>query len=175
MKLVLTEATNLDRNFRSDLERLRWIKGASMRSAIAFLPSRSSSDDTRESGASSRPSNGHKRVTSILIVEDDTLIRMAVSDYLRETGYRVLEAASAEEAKTLIQAPEPIELVLSDVNLPKLDGIALARWLAREFADVRVVLTSGDPRNEREAKSVAIFLAKPFKLDLLSDIIKQLV
>ncbi len=121
------------------------------------------------------PKNGAHRKSTILVVEDDILIRMAAADHLRDSGHRVLEAADAEEARTLLRASEPIELVFSDVNMNGMDGIRLALWIAKEFPDVKVVLTSGDLRNAAAARAVTHFLEKPYDLDHLGRLIQQLL
>ena len=82
----------------------------------------------------------------ILVVDDEVLIRMAISEYLRECGYLVFEAADGEEAVTVLQATDkPIDLVFSDCQMPRMDGFSLARWIREHRPDVRVILTSGNP------------------------------
>ncbi len=68
---------------------------------------------------------------TILIVEDEVLVRLVVADYLRECGYRVYEAVNAAEALAMLQAPEvSIDIVVSDVQMPgDMDGFGLARWI----------------------------------------------
>ena len=65
------------------------------------------------------------------MVEDEVLIRLVIADYLRDCGYRVHEAVSAEEAILILQAPEvSIDIVFSDVEMPgEMDGFGLARWV----------------------------------------------
>jgi len=135
----------------------------------------SSAGDFRGAGNGPHPKNGAHRVATILVVEDDILTRMAACDHLREAGHRVLEAADAEEARTLLRASEPIEVVFSDINMPGMDGVALAVWIGKEFPDVKVVLTSGDPGNAVAAQVAAYFLAKPYDLETLGRLIKQLL
>lgn len=118
--------------------------------------------------------NGAHRLSTILVVEDEILTRMATAGHLRDCGYRILEAANAEAARTLLRA-EPIEVVFSDINIPGMDGIVLAQWIAKEFPDVQVVLTSGDPRNAPAARATAHFVEKPYDLDALGRLIKQLL
>jgi DNA-binding NtrC family response regulator len=121
------------------------------------------------------PKNGAHRLSTILVVEDDILTRLAAADHLRDGGYRVLEAADAEEARTLLRAAEPIEIVFSDVNMPGMGGIRLAHWIAKEFPDVKVVLTSGDLTNAPAARGVAHYLEKPYDLDTVGRLIKRLL
>jgi DNA-binding NtrC family response regulator len=138
-------------------------------------PQSGSAGNVSGAGSGLRPKNGAHRKATILVAEDDILIRMAAADHLRDGGYRVLEAADGEEARTLLRASEPIEVVFSDVNMPGIDGIRLALWISKEFPDVKVVLTSGDVRNAVMARATAHFLEKPYDLDALSRLIKQLV
>jgi CheY-like chemotaxis protein len=144
-------------------------------SVTRFLPSQFSGSGTAAPGTTPRPGNGAQRVATILIVEDDILTRMAAADHLRDGGYRILEAGSGDEARTLLRANEPIEVVFSDINLPGLDGLSLALWIDREFPDVKVVLTSGDPANAAAARAVTVFLPKPYSFAELSRIMKELL
>src|SRR3546814_931318 len=81
---------------------------------------------------------------TVLVVEDEVLIRLMVSDELRDAGFRVVEAANADDAMAYLQAGEPADLVFSDVRMPgSMDGIALAEKLRSDFPHVRIVLTSG--------------------------------
>jgi CheY-like chemotaxis protein len=126
-------------------------------------------------GGGLHPKNGHPRMSTILVVEDEILTRMATADHLRECGFRVLEAADAEEARTLLRAAEPIELVFSDINMPGMSGLALAAWIAKEFPDVKIMLTSGDNANAAAANVTAIYVEKPYDLNALGQLIKALV
>ncbi len=87
--------------------------------------------------------------STIMIVDDEVLIRFAVADYLRECGYHVVEAASGDEALALLQSSETprIGLVFSDVQMPgTIDGFALARWVREHRSGLPVILTSGAAR-----------------------------
>jgi len=93
-----------------------------------------------------------RRVRTVLVVEDEVLIRMAVADYLRDCGYRVMEASNADEAITLLKTEMAVEVVFSDVNLPGgFNGFALAQWIRKERPGIRVILTSGIVKSAREA------------------------
>jgi len=56
-----------------------------------------------------------------------------------------------------------------------MDGVTLARWIATEFPDVKIVLTSGDLHNAAAARAAAHYLAKPYDLDALGRLIRQLL
>ena len=70
----------------------------------------------------------NERTPTLLIVEDEILIRMALSDYLQDCGYKVLEASAAEEAMLIIEKGDIIiDVVFSDLKLPgPMDGFGLA-------------------------------------------------
>jgi DNA-binding NtrC family response regulator len=80
---------------------------------------------------------------TVLVVEDEGLIRMSVADCLRD-NWDVLEAASGEEAKAMFAREPPIDVVFSDVQMsPACDGFALAHWIHENHPKVHVLLTSG--------------------------------
>jgi DNA-binding NtrC family response regulator len=122
---------------------------------------------------------GHVRPATVLVVEDEVLIRVSVSDFLRECGFAVLDASNAAEARTILEAGVVVDLVFSDVQMPgEADGFALARWVRDHHPDVRVILTSGVVRMSEAAADLcgeAGFLAKPYDNALLADRIRQLL
>ena len=106
---------------------------------------------------------------TILIVDDEALIRMTVSDYLQERGFKVLEASNAAEAIKVIGSSRiAIDLVFSDVRMPgELDGFGLSTWIRNNRPELPVILTSGDARKSAAAQAICSevpFLAKPFDL-----------
>jgi DNA-binding NtrC family response regulator len=118
--------------------------------------------------------NGGARSPTILIVEDEALIRISMGEEFRDSGFRVLEACNAEEALQIFGAREPIELMISDVNMPGMDGAALAVWVQSNFPDVRIVLVSGAASN-RSTTTGVVFIAKPFALDNIVRIVRSLI
>ena len=68
---------------------------------------------------------------SILVVEDETLVRMDVAMSLENEGYHVIQAANAEEALTVLQTQTPVHLVLTDINMP---GLLMGCNLRPRFA-----------------------------------------
>jgi CheY-like chemotaxis protein len=94
----------------------------------------------------SRESNPRERrvMHTVLIVEDETMVRMPIAEYLRDCGYNVVEAGDAYEAIAVMDAEEPVSLVFSDVRMPgKMDGFGLAEWFQSNYPSVPVLLTSG--------------------------------
>jgi CheY-like chemotaxis protein len=91
-------------------------------------------------------------IETVLVVEDDVLVRLVIAGYLRECGYRVLEAASADEAVRLLERGHAhVDVVLTDVEMPgEMDGFALAHWVRRERPGIEVVM-AGTPARAADA------------------------
>jgi CheY-like chemotaxis protein len=88
---------------------------------------------------------GDSTKPAVLVVEDVVLVRMLIADYLRETGFQVIEASNGEEAIRVMEAGCPAQLVVSDVHMPGaiMDGLDLARWIHHHRRGVKVILASG--------------------------------
>ncbi len=103
---------------------------------------------------------------TVLVVEDEVLIRLMIAEYLREFGYRVLEARNGDEAKRILGDDGEVEVVFSDVRMPgSMDGLALARWISRNKPQIEVLLTSAyvAPAEAAEAGPAArALLRKPY-------------
>ncbi|WP_336946818.1 response regulator [Asaia sp. HN010] len=103
---------------------------------------------------------------TILLVEDDRLIRQATSEMLKESGYLTIEAADYDEALIVLQTM-PVDVLLTDVNLPGLSGKDLAGQARSLKPDVGVVFATGDSHSVQGDPSVTI-LPKPYDLTQLS-------
>jgi two-component system, response regulator PdtaR len=116
-----------------------------------------------------RPKAGGGRVMSsspldtktILLVEDEPLVRMFMVDLLQEEGYRVLEAAHADEALTLLGARPDVLAVVTDVKMPGMSGFELARAIYEKNPKISVVVMSGVTGPGVDLPGNAVFLAKP--------------
>jgi CheY-like chemotaxis protein len=98
---------------------------------------------------------------TVLVVEDDAMVRMPIAEYLRDCGYNVLEAGDAVEAIAAVRTASLVSLVFSDVRMPgPMDGFALARWLQKNHPDIPILLTSG----YNSSRSLSIDVAKGVKL-----------
>ncbi len=100
---------------------------------------------------------------TVLVVEDEALVRMPIAEYLRDCGYNVLEAGDAGEAIHLVDANEPVDVVFSDVRMPgTMNGFDLARWIRAHHPEVQVLLTSGYSA-ARDADSAQVkLIEKPY-------------
>lgn len=97
---------------------------------------------------------------TVLLVEDDGLIRMSSAEMLEEAGFVVLEAASAEEALTALQTA-PVDVLITDVNLPGASGRELAERARTVRPEALVVFATGDPAAVA-TEAGAVVLAKPY-------------
>ena len=80
------------------------------------------------------------------MVEDNALTRCTTAAYLREVGYRVIEAGNAAEAISVLSSGTHVDLVFSDIYMPgELNGHVLAQWIAQHHPEVPVLLTSAAP------------------------------
>lgn len=123
-------------------------------------------------------SNGEAQDTRevVLIVEDDFLIRWPVAEYLRDSGYRVIESGTVGEAMVVFSSGTHVDLVFSDINLSgQLTGYAFARWLGDQHPDIPVLLTSGDATASPRARIGIPFIPKPYVLAEVDERIKELL
>ncbi len=80
---------------------------------------------------------------TVLLVEDEPLIRVDMAEGLRIAGFVVLEAASADDALDYLAIGKRVDIVMTDIQMPgELDGLDLARIVLDQFKDIPVVLTS---------------------------------
>jgi two-component system, response regulator PdtaR len=115
------------------------------------------------------------RPMCILVVEDEALLRVLIADELREVGFTVLEAASADDALSYVRAGVQIDAVFTDVQLPgSLTGLELARRLRAERPHLPVVVTSGNHRHASEW-NVSLFFAKPYEVSEVAAFLARLV
>lgn len=117
---------------------------------------------------------------TVLVVEDLDEARTLLADSLRSLGYRVLEAANGVDALEVAAAhPETIDLVVTDIAMPKMDGRELAGRLRERRPDIKIVFTSGYPSStltlDAAFASNAAFLEKPYLLDQIARLIRELL
>ena len=90
--------------------------------------------------------------TTVLVVEDDVLTRIAVAEYLRDCGFRVIEASGGLEGKTVLQQGPEIDVLFADARLAGDDnGFALASWARRHRPSLMVILSAGLSRKSEAA------------------------
>jgi CheY-like chemotaxis protein len=110
---------------------------------------------------------------TVLLVEDENVVRSLVHQVLKRSGYSVLEAQHGAEAlRIVLQHPEPIHLLLTDLVMPLMGGRDLARRLLGMRKDIKVLYMSGytddSAIRQGELEPGTDFIQKPFTPDSLS-------
>ena len=106
----------------------------------------------------------------VLVAEDDTLVRFLASDMLADADYQVVEAKDGQEALAILGAKNTVRALLTDVNMPNLNGLLLAEVVRQRWPHIGVVLTSGRPL-PYAVPAGARFISKPFKCQ---DVLQEL-
>jgi two-component system, response regulator PdtaR len=111
----------------------------------------------------------------VMIVEDEPLVRVVVAEFLLERGLKVVEAENAEKALAVLKRRSDIKLLFTDVNMPGLDGLALAREVHRRWPDMLLMLTSGREVPRAKIPAGGEFVAKPYDFEKLAERIYTLL
>jgi DNA-binding NtrC family response regulator len=117
------------------------------------------------------------RKTTVLIVEDDYLLRMDAMQMIEEAGFDVLEAANADEAIAILEARSDIHVVFTDIDMPKgsMNGLKLAHAVRGRWPPIKIVTTSGHFRvNPGDLPDGGEFIAKPYDLKDVTETIRHM-
>ena len=103
---------------------------------------------------------------SVLIVEDEVLIRLEVVDFFEDAGYEVHEAGGADEAIKLLTRYPHIGVVITDVQMPgSMDGLRLSHYIRDRYPPVLLAIVSGHANlGEGDLPTNCFFMSKPFDL-----------
>jgi PAS domain S-box-containing protein len=140
---------------------------------------RSSGDERHESGE--RPTvQGHRGEETVLLIEDDADVRRVVERGLGRYGYRVIVASGGEQALQLLrEGAAAVDVLVSDVVMPEINGIRVAREARLLRPELPIILVSGYPDGIREAEALEgpaqSFLRKPFEPATLSAVIREML
>jgi CheY-like chemotaxis protein len=114
-------------------------------------------------------------VPSVLIVEDEPLIRAAAAMFLDEEGLKIYEAHSADEAIRVLELHAEIRLIFTDINMPgSMDGLKLAHYVRDRWPPVKIIVTSGKMSGYGMPMG-AVFLGKPYHPDHLTRRVRDLL
>ena len=118
-----------------------------------------------------------KGAPTVLVVEDEGLVRQMSAYELADAGYRVLEAANSREAIAILEAGARVAVLFTDVNMPgDLDGLGLARVTHERWPNVRLLVTSGGQRaGPEDMPDDGRFIAKPYSLRRMRSLVDELV
>jgi two-component system, response regulator PdtaR len=111
---------------------------------------------------------------NLLLVEDEPLIRMGLADSCEREGFIVVEAGDGLEAVSLLKLHPSIRLVVSDVDMPRMDGIELTKKIHKDFQAIQVVLVSGKTYLRTDDFPEVPFFEKPVHERALLECLKRL-
>jgi CheY-like chemotaxis protein len=105
-----------------------------------------------------------KEQPSILVVEDEVLVRLELVDLIEELGFRVYEAGNADDAIRVMETNPSIQVLITDIDMPgSMDGLKLSHYVRNKWPPVKIVVASGHVRvNLTELPEEGIFLNKPY-------------
>lgn len=117
---------------------------------------------------------------TVLVVEDEVLLRLIIADYLRDCGFRVIEAADADEAVVVLKpATLAVDVMFSDIEMPgSMDCFGVAQWTRANRPGVNVVLTGSVPRAVDAATDLCETegtVPKPYEPQTVHDRIRRLL
>ncbi len=134
-----------------------------------YLPKSKRASAGNSSARAEAPSGGRE---TLLVVEDEGFLRIGICEFLSSLGYKVLAASSGEEALMLASEQEHIDLLLTDVVMPKMSGRELSEMLGTLRPELKIIHMSGYSDDTMSQyglqRSHATFLQKPFSLGTLA-------
>ena len=112
----------------------------------------------------------------ILVVDDESSMRKNITDILLPEGYKIFEAKDGKEALDILSEVKP-NIVLLDINLPQMNGIAALKEIKKDHKDLPIIIFTAYGTSERAIEAMKSgafdYLEKPFELDELKLIIKR--
>ena len=125
------------------------------------------------------PSTSTVAPATVMVVDDEVLVRFALAEFLRGCGYRVIEAANADEAIAILGTDLSVEILLTDVHMPgSMNGFGLARWARTHRKGLRIIVTSGYDQAAHQASDLCQdepYVRKPYDPVRLAALIRQLL
>lgn len=113
---------------------------------------------------------------SILVVDDELLIRDLLYDFFTDQGWDISIAESGEKALKILRS-QKIDLVLTDLKMPNMDGLALTSKVRESYPDIPVVIMTGYPSVDSAVSAlrskVADYIIKPFNIKQLYKVIEE--
>ncbi len=116
---------------------------------------------------------------TILVVDDDRAVRQGTDEGLRRAGYTVFEAASGKDALKVLEKESAVDLLLTDIQMQRMDGGELAEEAQTRCPDMRVLFmsgyTGGAALHDNVRDEGPSFIAKPFVMDILLKKVKAVL
>ena len=141
---------------------------------------KASSDDISENkNANNEVAEDLTGTAAIMLVEDEDAVRVFSSRALSNKGYKIIDAPNGEVAMEIMEKQKDIklELLITDVIMPEMDGPTLAKNIRRLYPDLKIIFMSGysEDRFKEEFGKNTYFLQKPFTLRVLAKTVKDVL
>jgi CheY-like chemotaxis protein len=144
-----------------------------------YLPRYQGAAETSPVAPAPNAATGARAGETVLVVEDDSAVRLIISNVLRDLGYACLEAGDGQAALPILTSNSPLDLLITDVGLPGMNGRQIAEIARQHRPDLKVLFVTGYAEH---ATGQASFLArgmgmvtKPFALDALALKIREML
>ena len=112
---------------------------------------------------------------SVLVVEDNELVRFLATDFLEEDGFKVFGARRADEAIRLLERNTDIGILFTDINMPgSMDGLKLAHYASDRWPSLAIIVTSGRSQASRLLPERAVFLSKPYRTEQITQMLRKM-
>ncbi|WP_304222390.1 response regulator [Gracilinema caldarium] len=117
----------------------------------------------------------------VLVVDDSAAIRQSITYVLQQGGYEVIEAKDGQDGLDTMARIEVPDLIITDVNMPNLDGIGFIRRIREQikykFVPIVVLTTEsqGEKMNEGKEAGATAWIVKPFSADKLLGVVKKVI
>lgn len=115
--------------------------------------------------------------TTVLVVEDEPLVRMDISDQLQDLGFKVLEASNADEAIEMLVANADIQVMFTDVDMPGgMDGLRLAAAVRDRWPPIKIIVTSGHRKVVlADIPTESRFFGKPYRAEAVAEAMREML
>ncbi|NOR44624.1 MAG: response regulator [Candidatus Delongbacteria bacterium] len=116
----------------------------------------------------------------ILVVDDEMIMRDLLTDFLEMFDYDVVSAHDGVMAWELLQDSQnerKFDLVITDINMPKMGGIELSTNIKKQFPDMPIIFMTGYgiEKVKQDVEKAEGFLAKPFDLDVFNELLEKIL
>jgi DNA-binding NtrC family response regulator len=112
---------------------------------------------------------------AILIVEDERLINLTVSEELRAKGFEVISAYDADSAIEILQDRDDIRLIFTDIDMPgSMNGLKLAAAVRNRWPPIHIIVTSGK-HHPSQLPERSAFIAKPYRFEHVISMMQALL
>jgi PAS domain S-box-containing protein len=144
-----------------------------------YLPRHDTTEDILANAELADAAHPSVRGQTVLVIEDEPLVRLLIIDVLDELGYRALEASDGPAGLRILQSSERVDLLITDIGLPGLNGRQVADAARVTRPGLKILFMTGYAENAAAAKGILAsgmqIITKPFVMDVFSKRIRELM